>query len=204
MAHHYLETVFTPDVQAEQRRYYGRGQVLPPAPGPDELGPDEAAFIAGADSFYLGTVNSDGWPYVQHRGGPRGFLRVFDSRTLAFADLGGNRQIVSTGNLTANDRVSVFIMDYPRRQRLKLLGRATVSPAASEPGLAAELAPPGLAPRLVERIYRIAIVGFDWNCPKYITPRFTSAEVEEAVKPLRGRIAALEGALKSAGLALPA
>ncbi|MDP1579742.1 MAG: pyridoxamine 5'-phosphate oxidase family protein [Candidatus Didemnitutus sp.] len=203
MAHHYLDTVFTSDVRAAQKRFYGREQALPPSPGPDALGPDEAAFIAEADSFYLGSVNTDGWPYVQHRGGPRGFLRVLDPHTLAFADLGGNRQIVSAGNVIANDRVALFIMHYPRRQRLKLLGHASFVPAADAPELSAQLAPPELAPRLVERICRIRVVGFDWNCPKYITPRFTAAEVEEALAPLRERVAALESALQDAGLPPP-
>ncbi len=198
MAHHFLDTVFTPDVLRAQETAYGRAHRLPPSPGPDELGAREEVFIQRRDSFYVASVNADGWPYLQHRGGPRGFLKVLDPHTLGFADLGGNRQLVSTGNLAANDRVALFLMDYARRERLKLLGHATVVPAAADPALAAELAPDGVPARLVERLFRIRVTGFDWNCPNYITPRFTADEVERAAAPLRQRIAELETALAAA------
>ncbi len=203
MAHNYLSTTFTPAVLAEQARYYGKPQHVPPSPGPDELGASEQVFIESRDSFYLATVGADGWPYLQHRGGPRGFLKVLDERTLAFADLGGNRQLISTGNLVGNDRASLFLMDYPRRQRLKLLGHVEVLPARDHAALAAEVAPEGIAVRLVERIFRIRITAYDWNCPKYITPRFTPEEVERAAAPLKQRLTALEAALLAAGLPVP-
>lgn len=203
MAHHFLQTTFTPDVLAAQERAYGRSQALPPSPGPDELGAMEQAFIERADSFYLASVNTDGWPYVQHRGGPRGFLRVLDEHTLGFADLAGNRQLLSTGNVAANDRVCLFLMDYPRRQRLKLLGHAETLPARDHPALVAELTPDGIAPKLVERLFRIRVTAFDWNCPKYITPRFTAAQVETVVAPLLARVAALEAYLAAAGQPIP-
>ena len=196
MARNYLATHLTPGVQAEQERAYGRAQAAPTAAGPDKLGPDEAAFIAARDSFYLASVTEDGAPYVQHRGGPAGFLHVLDAGTLAFADLGGNRQLLTVGHVKRDDRVALFLMDYRGRQRLKIDGRARILSAAEEPELAARLAPPGLASRAVERVVRIAVTAFDWNCPKYITPRFTVAEVEEVVGPLRSRIAELEARLR--------
>jgi predicted pyridoxine 5'-phosphate oxidase superfamily flavin-nucleotide-binding protein len=155
-------------------------------------------FIQRRDSFYLASVNADGWPYIQHRGGPRGFLKFLDTHTLGFANLAGNRQLLTTGNVAANDRVALFLMDYARRERLKLIGHAEVISAKENPALAAELAPEGVPVRLVERMFRIRVTGFDWNCPKYITPRFTTEEVERAAAPLRNRIVELEAALAAA------
>ena len=195
MAHHFLSTTFTPAVLRAQETNYGRAQSVPPAPGPDELGAQEEVFIQRRDSFYLASVNADGWPYIQHRGGPKGFLKVLDPHTLAFADLSGNRQLLTTGNVSGNDRVALFLMDYPRRERLKILGHAEVLAARSHPALVAEVAPEGTPMRLVERVFRIRVTGYDWNCPKYITPRFTAEEVEKAAAPLRRRIAELEAAL---------
>ncbi len=195
MAHQFLSTTFTPAVLRAQEASYGRSQKIPPAPGPDEMGAQEEAFIQRRDSFYLASVNEDGWPYLQHRGGPRGFLKFLDGHTLGFADLAGNRQLLTTGNVAANDRVALFLMDYPRRQRLKLIGHAEVIAAKTDPALAAELAPEGIPAHAVERMFRIRVTGFDWNCPKYITPRFTAEEVERAAAPLRARIAELEAAL---------
>jgi predicted pyridoxine 5'-phosphate oxidase superfamily flavin-nucleotide-binding protein len=195
MAHQFISTNFTDPVLRAQEAYYGRSQKVPPAPGPDELGADEEFFIGRRDSFYLASVNQDGWPYIQHRGGPRGFLKVLDGHTLGFADFSGNRQLLTTGNVAANDRVALFLMDYPRRERLKIIGRAEVIPAKANPALAAELAPEGIPVRLVERMFLIRVVGFDWNCPKYITPRFTADEIEQAAAPLRNRITELEAAL---------
>jgi predicted pyridoxine 5'-phosphate oxidase superfamily flavin-nucleotide-binding protein len=204
MAHQFISTAFTPDVLRAQEAYYGRSQKVPPAPGPDEMGAQEEVFIQRRDSFYLASVNADGWPYIQHRGGPRGFLKVLDAHTLGFADLSGNRQLLTTGNVAANDRVALFLMDYPRRERLKLFGRTEVISAQADPALAAELAPEGVPLRLVERMFRIRVTGFDWNCPKYITPRFTADEVERAAAPLRHRIAELEAALAAARGTAPA
>ncbi len=198
MSHPFLATVLTPAVLRAQAAAYGRAAPVPPSTGPDPLGAQEEAFIARRDSFYLASVNTDGWPYLQHRGGPPGFLRVLDDHTLGFADLSGNRQLLTTGNVSANDRVALFLMDYARRERLKLIGHAEVVAAKDDPALAAELAPAGVAVRLVERVFRIRVAGFDWNCPNYITPRFTAGEVERAAAPLRRRIAELEAALAAA------
>ena len=197
MAHHFLSTTFTADVLRAQEAAYGRSQPIPPAPGPDDLGAQEEAFIQRRDSFYLASVNADGWPYIQHRGGPRGFLKLLDAHTLGFADLSGNRQLLTTGNVAGNDRVALFLMDYARRERLKLIGHAEVIAAKENPALAAELAPEGVPARLVERMFRIRVTGFDWNCPKYITPRFTAEEVERAAAPLHRRIAELEAQLNA-------
>ena len=194
MAGKFLELAFTPNVLAAQQKYFGRAQQLPPQPERDALTPDEAQFIESRDSFYLSTVSETGWPYVQHRGGKPGFLRVVSPTQLAFADYKGNRQMLSTGNLTANDRVCLFLMDYPQRTRLKILGHARTEDAREHPELVMQFATPDVH-RIVERVFIVDVVSYDWNCPKYITPRYTAAEVEEAVAPLRQRIAELEAEL---------
>lgn len=191
MAMKYLETMMTESVLRAQQQYYGHAAKITHAPERDFLSEGEADFIGARDSFYFGTVSETGWPYVQHRGGPKGFLRVLNSSTLVFADYQGNRQLLSTGNLSVDDRVSLFLMDYPNRARLKILGRARVEDARSHPDLAAQLAIPGLNAR-VERIVFIDVVSFDWNCPKYITPRYSREEVEELIGPLKARITELE------------
>src|SRR5215204_5906395 len=129
MSHKYLSTTMTESVRRAQQHSYGRATAVRDVPERDRLGEEEAAFIAERDSFYLASVSETGWPYIQHRGGPRGFLRVLDPGTLAFADYGGNRQLITTGNLQANDRVSLFLMDYRNRQRLKIVGHARVTDA---------------------------------------------------------------------------
>jgi len=196
MAGQYLATHFTPSVLAAQRRFYGRSHSVSPQPQPDLLTPDEIEFIGRRDSFYLATVSSNGWPYLQHRGGPPGFLKVVGSNRLAFADYQGNRQMLSTGNLADNDRVALFLMDYPHRTRLKLMGHARVLDACEQPELAASLTNPETS-EVVERVFEVNVISFDWNCPKHITPRFTEAEVREAIEPLHRRIAELEVQLKS-------
>ncbi len=189
----------TPAVQEAQRHYYGHAQTFRMAGTGDKtaLGPHEIEFIGLRDSFYIATVSETGWPYVQHRGGPIGFLRVRNSQTLAFDDYLGNRQLLSTGNLAAGDgRTALFLMDYPNRTRLKIMGIARVIDAEEEPALARELATdPSVLPR-VERVFIIDVVSFDWNCPQYITPRYTEREIETAiVAPLRERIRQLEAQL---------
>jgi predicted pyridoxine 5'-phosphate oxidase superfamily flavin-nucleotide-binding protein len=144
----------------------------------------------------MATVSETGWPYVQHRGGKPGFLRVINPTSLAFADYKGNRQLLTTGNLAVTDRVTLFLMDYPQRTRLKILGHARVEDARQHPELVAQLAEPEVQ-RIVERLFFIEVVSFDWNCPQYITPRYTAAEVEMAVTPLKQRIAELEAELKN-------
>jgi predicted pyridoxine 5'-phosphate oxidase superfamily flavin-nucleotide-binding protein len=194
MAQKFLELTFTPAVQAAQARQFGRSVRLPEGAPPDALTDDEIDFIQSRDSFYLATVSETGWPYVQHRGGAPGFLRVLSPSQLGFADYQGNRQLLSTGNLSVNDRVSLFLMDYPHRTRLKILGHARVLDAGEHPDLVEKLAEPAARP-ITERLMLIDVVGYDWNCPKYITPRYTAAEVEHAAAPLRARIAELEAQL---------
>jgi predicted pyridoxine 5'-phosphate oxidase superfamily flavin-nucleotide-binding protein len=164
-----------------------------------ELGPSEAAFIGLRDSFYMASVGETGWPYVQHRGGPAGFVRVLDDKTIGFADFRGNRQYVSVGNLMRDDRVSLLFMDYPNRARLKLLGRVSLI-GAEQREILDRLAVPDYRAR-VERGFLVRVDAFDWNCPQHITQRFTLAEIEAATAPLRQRIAQLEARLKEAGLA---
>ncbi|MGC3939261.1 pyridoxamine 5'-phosphate oxidase family protein [Roseobacter sp. EG26] len=175
--------MFTPAVQAEQEargsrdanaRMVARG-------APDGLGDDEIAFLTSRTSIYVATVSETGWPYVQHRGGPRGFLKVLDAQTIGFADYRGNRQYVSTGNLKNDDRVSLFATDYPRKTRLKLIGHATLVDATAAPDLAQALASDEQGK--VERLMTIRIAAFDWNCPQFITPRFDTAEIAALVAP---------------------
>jgi len=193
MAANYLPHTVTPAVVAAQERAYGKTRAVGPAVGRDSLDPDAAQFIAERDSFYFATINENGWPYIQHRGGPRGFLKILDQHTLGFADLRGNRQLLSTGNLAANSRASLFLMDYPRRERLKILGHARTFLTTDDPALAVRLTPPATAAAaLVERFVVIDIVAFDWNCPRYITPRYTAEEIAQVTQPLRDRITDLE------------
>ena len=196
MAANFLPLTVTPAVTAAQQHAYGKTRAIAPSAGPDSLGPDEARFISERDSIYLATINENGWPYIQHRGGPRGFLKVLDAHTFGFADYRGNRQLLTTGNLAANKRIALFLMDYPRRERLKILGHARTLLAADEPALAARLAPAtAQAPAPIERFVVIEVAAFDWNCPQFITPRYTAEEVTAATQPLRDRIAELETAL---------
>ena len=156
-------------------------------PAPTGLGPDEIDFLSARDSLYLASVGEDGWPYVQHRGGEPGFIRILDPTHLAWAERSGNRQFVSAGNLDHDDRVSLIVVDYPNRRRMKIYGRARFNPSPTTDDLAAV----GFAGR-AEGIVTVEVVAFAWNCPKYITPRFTADQVRSVVEPLQQRIAELE------------
>ena len=195
MAANFLKHAVTDSVRKAQEQYYGASESFHGAPRRDALTEDEVAFIKARDSFYIASVSENGWPYIQHRGGRAGFLRVLNPETLAFADYRGNRQMLSTGNLAANNRVALFLMDYPQRTRLKILGHARVEDAQNHPDLVQQLAEPEVQ-RTVERLFFIDVVSFDWNCPKYITPRYTAEEIHGLVAPLRERIAELEAKLK--------
>lgn len=157
----------------------------------DRFTDNETHFLAARDSFYMATVSEDGWPYVQHRGGPAGFLKLVDDRTLAFADYRGNRQYISTGNLTANDRACLILMDYPRRARLKIYVHVEKLAMDADPALTDLVMDTDYKAR-AERIFRLRLEAFDWNCPQHITPRFTEREIEQAVRPLHERLAQLE------------
>jgi predicted pyridoxine 5'-phosphate oxidase superfamily flavin-nucleotide-binding protein len=193
MAYSFLDMASTPGVVAAQIANGSREMWT--RPGIDrqftELTADAASFIAARDSFYMATVSESGWPYVQHRGGPAGFLKVLDEKTLGFADFRGNRQYISLGNAASNDRVALFLMDYPHRTRLKIYARIEARDLAADPELAENLALPGYRGR-PERAFLLHVEAFDWNCPQHITPRFTQAEIEQAVAPMRARLAALE------------
>jgi predicted pyridoxine 5'-phosphate oxidase superfamily flavin-nucleotide-binding protein len=160
------------------------------------LGEAEAEFIAARNSFYLATVGETGWPYIQHRGGPTGFVRVLDATTIGFADFRGNRQYISLGNLMNDDRVSLFFMDYPNKTRLKLFGRATIVGLDDEATLS-RLETSDYRAR-VERGFLIRVEGFDWNCPQHITERYTLDDVRAMTAPLAARIAELERQLAEA------
>ncbi|MGQ0832500.1 MAG: pyridoxamine 5'-phosphate oxidase family protein [Microthrixaceae bacterium] len=189
---HFGDIAFTPSVQDHQRR---RGSIdayqqMAQGTAPNGLGPDEAAFLEERDSFYLATVGSGGWPYVQHRGGPIGFLRVLEPTRLAWVERAGNRQFVTAGNLDDDDRVALIAVDYPTRRRLKLLGRARWDP---DPGR--DLRDALGATGRLEGVVTVDIAAFDWNCPKYITPRYTLEQVRELTAALVARITELEGQL---------
>ena len=194
MATKYLDLMFTDAVCRAQNQYYGQAGKIAGALDRDPLGQAEAEFIAARDSFYVGSISESGWPYVQHRGGPAGFLRLLNETTLVFADYKGNRQLLSTGNVSANDRVALFLMDYKNRERLKILGHARIEDPRAHPELTAQVTDLKMRSS-VERLVFIDVVSFDWNCPKYITPRYSSEEIEELVGPLRARIAELEATL---------
>ncbi len=195
----FADHLFTPNVRAEQDRV-GMGERYAQTYQTRLRGPlddDARAFIETRDTFYMASVSESGWPYVQHRGGPVGFLKVLGPERIGFADYRGNKQFISKGNVTGDDRVSLILMDYPRRARLKLIGHATVEEADDNADLAQLLQTDGSAP--AERLVTIDITAIDWNCPKYITPRLTEAEINAAVapkiKPLTDHIAALEARL---------
>ena len=194
MAHNFGSLVFTPVVRALQEKYGSRrryARMEEGGPRTDRLGPDESEFIEARDSFYMATIGATGWPYVQHRGGPKGFLKVIDDHTLAFADFRGNKQYISTGNLATDDRVALIMVDYPRQARLKILGRAEVFEGErARPWIDQLSKPEDAVP--VERAYVVKVEGFDWNCPKYITPRFTEEEIREALGPFERRLQELE------------
>jgi predicted pyridoxine 5'-phosphate oxidase superfamily flavin-nucleotide-binding protein len=152
---------------------------------------NEAHFIATRDSMYVASIGADGWPYIQHRGGPPGFVKVLSERSLGFADFRGNRQYVSVGNLADENRVALFMMDYARRTRLKVLGRARVVDLANAPDLAATLIDQSYGAK-VERGIVVEVEAFDWNCPQHITPRYTLAEIDPMISALKARIAELE------------
>lgn len=193
MSYGFLDVAITPSVKAAQAAM-GADRIWQDFKGhreSDRFTDNEAAFIADRDSFYIATVSETGWPYVQHRGGPRGFLKLVDDRTLAFADYRGNRQYISTGNVAASDKVSLFLMDYPRRARLKIYAHAEVVSADEDPALTALVTVPDYKAKL-ERIFRLRLQAFDWNCAQHITPRFTEQEISQAVQPLRERLSHLE------------
>lgn len=197
MTAHYMDLLFTPDVMREQAAAGSRDSYSRLAGGGtgthDLLGPKEAMFLATRDSFYVASTSASGWPYIQHRGGPPGFVKLLGESSIGFADYRGNRQYVSLGNVATDDRVALFFMDYVRRARLKLLGRMRSVPLDDASELAAALVDDAYDAK-VERGFIIDVEAYDWNCPQHITPRYTQSHIAEIVVPLQRRIAQLEAA----------
>lgn len=197
MSKHYGSIAFTDAVVGVQREYgsdgfYGRKRVQGnAAPGIDALTDDEREYLAERDSFYLATVSETGWPYVQYRGGPTGFLRVVDDHTIGWADFRGNLQYISTGNVGGDDRVAIIALDYAHQRRLKIFGHARVVTAAEDPALVKSFANPDYSAE-VERAVLVTVEAFDWNCQQHITPRFSAAELEPHLAPLRRQLADLQ------------
>jgi uncharacterized protein len=193
MTYGFLDIASTPSVRAAQEANGSRElwQRFDGDRASDRFTENEIAFIEARDSFYLASVSESGWPYVQHRGGPTGFLKVLDETTLGFADFRGNRQYISLGNISADDRVALILMDYPNRTRLKILAHMEARELDAASDLASRLALPRYRGK-PERAFLLHLETFDWNCPQHITPRFTAAEIETAVSPLRTRLAVLE------------
>ncbi|NQZ21606.1 MAG: 2Fe-2S iron-sulfur cluster binding domain-containing protein [Colwellia sp.] len=193
MAHQYAKIAFTDHVRQVQSEQNSRAGYAGMDTGEDYnflLSAAESQFIAQRDSFYMASVSETDWPYVQHRGGPRGFLKVLDAQTLGFADYKGNRQYVSTGNFRTNDKVAIILMDYPNRRRLKILGRISVVEEQDRQTLA--LLEDNNYQARVERGFIIKISAFDWNCPQHITPRYNETELSGLIKPLEKQVKALE------------
>jgi predicted pyridoxine 5'-phosphate oxidase superfamily flavin-nucleotide-binding protein len=191
VGHDYLKILTTPLVRAAQDAHGSGDAYARVNRASDRFSPDEVSFIEAADSFYIASNSESGWPYVQHRGGPPGFLKVIDERTLGFADFRGNKQYITLGNVGSDDRVALFIMSYPHRARLKILGRLKVIDLESDPAGVERLVVAGYTAK-VERGFELRLAAFDWNCPQHITPRFTEREIEAALAPMRAHIDALE------------
>jgi predicted pyridoxine 5'-phosphate oxidase superfamily flavin-nucleotide-binding protein len=178
MSDQYADIAFTDSVKSVQQMLGSRADYARRETGPDyngRLGPEETQFIAERDGFYIASVSETGWPYVQFRGGPPGFLRVLDDDEIGFADFRGNRQYVTAGNLTVNPRVSLFLMDYANKRRLKIFGLARLVDREADPELVKSLAVKAY-PAQIERAALIKVQAFDWNCPQHITRRFSKEE----------------------------
>jgi len=192
MLHSTSDIAFTPAVKALQARRSPRPAYAKiEASGGFRTAIDESliAFLAQIDTAYLATASSDGQPYAQHRGGPKGFIRVIDEHTIGFTDFAGNRQYISTGNLTENDRAFLFLMDYAHRRRIKLWGRARV--VEGDADLLARLTPEDYHAK-PDQVILFTIDAWDSNCPKHIPQKFDGADVASALDRLQVRLAALE------------
>lgn len=206
MARAFAQIAFTDSVKTVQTNHGSRKAYqkfeLDPERG-DRLTEREIEFIAARDSFYMASVSETGWPYVQHRGGPVGFLKVLDDKTIAFADFRGNKQYISVGNLSVDNRVALFLMDYPNQTRLKLWARAQLVDAKTNPELIAGLQDRTYDAR-VERAIVLTIEAFDWNCPQHITRRFSESEVERMIAALIEENRALKAQIDQASAAAKA
>jgi uncharacterized protein len=193
MAKNFAEIAFTESVKAQQQKYGSRRQYarMEQLERGTKLTFNEEDFIAERDGFYLATVGEQGQPYIQFRGGPKGFLKIIDAKTLGYADFRGNLQYISVGNLQKNNRAALFLMDYANQARLKIFVKIEVVEAAENPELIAKLTMPDYQAK-IERAMILHIEAFDWNCPQHITPRYTIEEVREMSVPLYEHIAKLE------------
>jgi uncharacterized protein len=196
MAKNFAEIAFTESVKAQQEQYGSRQQYarIETLARGTTLTVFETEFIAARDGFYLATVGANGYPYVQFRGGPPGFLRIIDAQTLGYADFRGNRQYITVGNLQQNERAALILMDYANQSRLKIYARIEVINAKDRPELMGRLRVPGYDAKL-ERAMLLHLEAFDWNCPQYITPRFTMEEIRAMNAPLYEHVAKLEAEL---------
>jgi uncharacterized protein len=197
MTDRYLEIATSDAVKDLQERWGSRSAYCRLESGPltsNLLGPEEIAFIEAQDSFFLGSINESGWPYIQHRGGPPGFLKVLGDNQLGIPDFKGNRQYLSFGNILKNPRVSLFLIDYPARVRLKIFGQAKLVEGDNLPEALRKIENDPGAPAINRGII-VQVEAFHWNCPKYIVPRFTQAQVRTVVDPLVKRIQDLEAEL---------
>jgi hypothetical protein len=186
--------LFTPVVRKLQERYGSRRQYERMASSSvtrENFTQFETEFLSERDSFYWASTSSTGWPYVQHRGGPPGFLKVIDDHTLAFADFSGNKQYITTGNLLTDNRVAMIFVDYPRQARLKILGRVDVFEGMEAATWLDRVKVPGYK-AVIERVYVIHVEAFDWNCQQHIIPRYTAEEIHAAVHVIEERVKALE------------
>jgi predicted pyridoxine 5'-phosphate oxidase superfamily flavin-nucleotide-binding protein len=186
--------VFTPLVKKLQERYGSRRQyerMENSGASQDRFTPFETQFLAERDSFYWATIGTTGWPYVQHRGGPKGFLKVIDDHTLALGDFRGNKQYISTGNLLTDNRVAMIMVDYPRQARLKILGRVEIFEGEKAESWLTLVRVPG-EKTVIERVFVIHVEAYDWNFPQHITPRYTAEEIREGMQAVEKRVQALE------------
>ncbi|KAE9630400.1 pyridoxamine 5'-phosphate oxidase family protein [Parasedimentitalea maritima] len=189
----FADIAFTPKVRAEQERRgsskaYGKF-LSDERWGGDRLGPEEAAFLSERDGFFQASVSESGWPYVQFRGGTPGFIKILDDQTIAYADYRGNRQYISAGNLVHSNRLSIIAMDYPNQRRLKLWGEVELIDPETDPQLLGQL---HAGKETIERIVKIRLSAFDWNCPRHIPRRYTLEELEPELAVLRKRLSELE------------
>jgi uncharacterized protein len=199
VAHNFGSLIFTPTIKALQERHGSRRQYARMEGSgashngvrPQALGAEEKEFLADRDSFYVASIGSTGWPYVQHRGGPAGFLKVIDDHTLAFANFSGNKQYISSGNLATDSRVAVIFVDYPRQARLKVLGRAEIVEGEQAKEWIDRVRHPAYK-AAIESVYVIHVDAFDWNCPQHIVPRFTAEQIQDALTPVEERMRELE------------
>jgi uncharacterized protein len=194
MSHKFFDLTFTESVKAEQEKYGSRRSYSRYEGGePDFYGITDAEedFISKRDGFYIATVNNLGQPYIQFRGGPKGFLKVLDDKTLGYADFKGNLQYISVGNLNENNKAALFLMDYANQRRLKILANVEVKEAKDAPEIIEKLAVPDYKAK-IERAMILHVEAFDWNCPQHITPRFTLNEIREMTRPLNEHIEKLE------------